>query len=169
MKLLFLGDSSVAGVGMQHLEETLAFNLAREVNKTTGRSVTWRAAGANSATAADMRDHVVPHVEDRDYTHVVFVVGTNDMKNFHAVRSFKKNFGTLIYALRTRFPAARLIWAPVVDMTRIPALPKALGQILQMRAELINAKGQQLCQERGAVMADPGSGGVRRRRLPCRT
>ncbi|QKV20431.1 SGNH/GDSL hydrolase family protein [Oricola thermophila] len=155
IRLLVAGDSSVAGVGMTALEDTLAFNLAGVLAERTGRPVRWRAAGANSATAGDLRDHVLPHVEGHDFTHVVLAVGTNDMKNFHAVRRFKRDFGTLLYTARTRFPRARIIWAPIADMTRIPALPRALGRILQMRAELINAMGERLCRERGAIVAEP--------------
>ena len=128
IRLLVAGDSSVAAVGMTRLEDTLAWNLARTIAGRTGRPVYWRAAGANSATAADLRDHVLPHVERRDFTHLVLAVGTNDMKNFHAVRRFKKDFGTLLYTARTRFPHARIVWAPVADMTKIPALPRALGR-----------------------------------------
>lgn len=155
IRLLVAGDSSVAGVGMTRLEETLAFNIARQLCERTGRPVRWRAAGANSATSEDLRDHVIPHVADRDFTHVVLAVGTNDMKNFHAIGRFKRQFGTLLYAVRTRYPGARVVWSPVADMTRIPALPRALGRILQSRAELINAMGERLCRERGAIMADP--------------
>ena len=155
IRLLVAGDSSVAGVGMARLDETLAFNIARALSERTGRPVRWRAAGANSATSADLRDHVIPHVESRDFTHVVLAVGTNDMKNFHVVGRFKRHFGTLLYTVRTRFPGARVVWSPVADMTRIPALPQALGRILQSRAELINAMGARLCTERGAVMAEP--------------
>ncbi|WP_193174978.1 SGNH/GDSL hydrolase family protein [Oricola nitratireducens] len=155
IRLLVTGDSSVAAVGMTALEDTLTFNLARTVAERTGRPVYWRAAGANSATSADLRDHVLPHVERRDFTHVVLAVGTNDMKNFHVIRRFKKSFGTLLYTAHARFPQARIVWAPVADMTRIPALPRALGRILQMRAELINSMGARLCGERGAVAAEP--------------
>lgn len=155
MRLLVAGDSSVAAVGMSRLEDTLAWNLARELAERTGRPVRWRAAGANSATSGDLRDHVIPHTPERDYTHVALVVGTNDMKNFHVVSRFKRQFGTLLYTARTRFPDARIIWAPVADMRRIPALPHTLGRILQMRAELINAMGERMCHERGAVPAEP--------------
>lgn len=155
IRLLVAGDSSVAAVGMTRLEDTLAFNIARALNARSGRPVKWRSAGANSATSADLRDHVIPHVEHRDFTHVVLAVGTNDMKNFHVVGRFKRNFGTLLYTVRTRYPQARIVWSPVADMTRVPALPRSLGRILQSRAELLNAMGERLCRERMVVMADP--------------
>lgn len=154
-KILVVGDSSVAGVGMERLEHTLAYNIADQVHARSGRCVKWRTAGCNSATSGELRDHVVPHIEERDFTHVIVVVGINDMKNFHALSTFRKTFGTLLYALRTRFADAKIIWSPVPDMTKFPALPKQLARILAARAMLINQEGKQLCEERGVTYSEP--------------
>lgn len=153
VRLLVIGDSSVAGVGVDHTSEGLAWRLAESLATATGRPVTWRAAGSNSATSAQLRDHVVPHVAERDWTHVVLSVGTNDMKNFHSIGRFKRDFGTLIYALRARFPGARIIWSPMLPMTAVPAMPRALGRILDIRADAINAKAVRLLNERGGEAA----------------
>lgn len=155
VRLLVMGDSTVASVGMEKLEDTLAFNIAKAINERAGWPVQWRAAGGNSATASDIRDHILPHVEERDWTHVALLVGINDMKNFHVVRRFKRDFGSLIYALRTRYPRAKIIWCPIPDMRQCPALPTALGRILAARAELINAMGARMCRERGAIATEP--------------
>lgn len=154
VRLLVMGDSTVAGVGMRTLEDTLAFSIARAVNEATGWTVNWRAAAGNSATASDIRDHILPHVEARDWTHVVLSVGINDMKNFHVVRRFKRDFGSLLYAARTRFPQARIIWCPIPDMRQCPVLPRTLGRILAARAELINAMGARMCRERGGIVTE---------------
>ncbi len=154
-KLLVIGDSSVASVGMERLEHTFAYNIADKVHQKTGRAVKWRAAGNNSATAADLRDFVLPHIEERDFTHVILAVGINDMKNFHAISTFKQTFGTLLYALRTRYPNAKIIWTPVPDMNGFPALPGQLAKILAARAKLINHEGEQLCHERGVIYSEP--------------
>ena len=84
---------------------------------------------------------------------LVVMLGTNDAKNFHTVARFKKEFGGLLYALRAKWPEARVIWSPVVDMRRVPALPSALGRLLEIRAQLINRKASALCLERGAIPA----------------
>ena len=152
VRLLVMGDSTVASVGMERLEDTLAFNIAKAVNERTGQAVDWRAAGGNSATASDLRDFILPHVRERDWTHVALSIGINDMKNFHVVRRFKRDFGSLIYAVRTRFPQARIVWCPIPDMRQCPALPRTLGRILAARAELINAMGARMCRERGATV-----------------
>lgn len=163
-RLLVLGDSSAASVGIESSEQGLAAELARLIAGRTGRAVVWRAAGFNSATSGQIRDHVLPNLAPEPWTHIVLSVGTNDAKNFHTVARFRREFGGLLYALRARWPEARVVWSPVVEMTRVPALPNLLGRILEIRAGAINAKGEALCFERGAVAAarlpilDPAAG-----------
>lgn len=153
INLLVLGDSSAAGVGVADTEDALGARLARLMAARSGRKVVWRAAGFNSATAGQLRDHAVPNLDAEAWNHIVLCVGTNDAKNFHSVSRFKREFGGLIYALRAKWPEARIVWSPVVDMSRMPAMPRALGNILEIRAGLVNAMGAQLCLDRGALAA----------------
>lgn len=153
VSLLVLGDSSAASVGIGHSENGLAHQLALLIAGRTGRAVAWRAAGFNSATAGQIRDHVLPNLSADHWTHIVLSVGTNDTKNFHSVPRFKKDFGGLLYALRAKWPEARVVWSPVVEFTRVPALPPLLGKILEIRAGAINRMGERLCCERGAIPA----------------
>ncbi|PTW62126.1 lysophospholipase L1-like esterase [Breoghania corrubedonensis] len=151
LRLLVVGDSSAAGVGIDHIEEGLAAQVARILNERTGRAVSYRTAGFNSAISNEIRDHVMAHIEPRDWTHVIISIGTNDIKNFRTGKGWKKGFGGLLYALRARFPQAALYWPNIMPMDRVPALPPTLGRILERRAALINMIGNTLCAERGAT------------------
>lgn len=164
IRLLVIGDSSAASVGIGHSDHGLAAQLALRLSAVTGRPVIWRAAGFNSATAGQLRDHVLPNLAPEGWTHIVVAIGTNDAKNFHTARRFKREFGGLLFALRAKWPEALVVWSPVVEMLRVPALPPALGKILEIRAALINEIGTNLCLERGALPAarlpilDPAAG-----------
>jgi len=155
IRLLIIGDSSAAGVGADKVEDTLGSQLAAILNQASGKTVAWRNAGANSAIAAQVRDHVVPHIEERNFTHVIIAVGTNDAKNFKTRSAFKKGFGGLLYAIHARWPDAEVFWSPVIAMPDVPALPASLGFILGLRAQIINAIGVQLCRERNATAIPP--------------
>jgi lysophospholipase L1-like esterase len=154
-RLLIIGDSSAAGVGAERIEDTLGPQLAALVHEATGSPVAWRNTGANSATAAQIRDYVVPHIEERNFTHVIIAAGTNDAKNFKTRAAFKKGFGGLLYAIHARWPDAEVVWSPVIAMSDVPALPSSLGYILGLRAQIINAMGVQLCRERNATAITP--------------
>lgn len=155
IRVLVIGDSSAAGVGADRIEDTLGPQIAVCLNRMTGKPVSWRNAGANSAIAAQVRDHVVPNIEEHDFSHVVLTVGTNDAKNFVTRSGFKKGFGGLLYAAHARWPDARIYWSPVITMADVPALPASLAFILGFRVAIINATGAQLCRERHAVAIDP--------------
>lgn len=153
LSLLVLGDSSAASVGIVHSGNGLAAQLATLIAASTERAVRWRAAGFNSATSGQLRDHVVPNLAAGPWTHIVLAVGTNDIKNFHTLPRFKKEFGGLLYALGAKWPEARIVWQPVIALTDVPALPAALASLLETRAGAINALGARLCRERGALPA----------------
>ncbi|MEZ5871025.1 MAG: SGNH/GDSL hydrolase family protein [Nitratireductor sp.] len=155
LNILLIGDSSAAGVGVETIDESLGGLLPGLLAGATGRPVRLAIAGMNSATASQIRDHVVPHIEPRDFDYVLLNIGTNDAKNFHTGRQFCRDFGTLLYALRARFPAAQIIWSGVLDLQHVPALPAALGKILGIRSRLVNHNGRVLCHERGAIAPEP--------------
>ncbi|MER9270071.1 SGNH/GDSL hydrolase family protein [Mesorhizobium sp. M0643] len=153
ISVLVLGDSSAASVGIGNSENGLAAQLAVLIAQRTGRTVRWRAAGFNSATSGQIRDHVLPNLSADPWTHIVLAIGTNDTKNFHSVPRFKREFGGLLFALRAKWPEARVVWSPVLEFTRAPAMPPLLGKILEIRAVEMNRMGERLCLERGAIPA----------------
>lgn len=155
IRLLTVGDSSAAAVGCKLTSEAMAPQLAEKLRQKTGDTVSWHISGHNSAVAGQIRDLVVPNLEPAEYSHILIMLGTNDMKNWHTSRRWKKEFGGLLYALRTRFPEARLYWCQAMDVTKVPAIPQPLAGIMNLRRALINRKGAQLCVERGAVCIPP--------------
>jgi lysophospholipase L1-like esterase len=161
--LLVIGDSSAASVGVGRTEDGLAARLAALVSERTGRPVEWRAAGFNSATAGQLRDFVVPNLAPESWTHIVLAVGTNDMKNFHTARRFKAEFGGLLYAVRAKWPEALVLWSPVIEMTRVPALPSLLARVLEIRARIVNRVGAG--SARNAAQSPPPACRLRIRRL----
>jgi lysophospholipase L1-like esterase len=150
IRMLIIGDSSAGGVGVDSMHDSLGYHLLHILNEKTGRPVKGSALGFNSAVAEELRDEVVGNLEHKDWTHVVISVGINDAKNFHSVRRWTKGFGRLIFALRARFPEARIIWPEILAVKDMPRLPSPLRDIMELRAQLLNKRGRCLCADRGA-------------------
>lgn len=154
IKVLLIGDSSAAGVGVKSIENSLGGQIFEKLQTKSKRPIEVRIAGNNSATSGQIRDFVVPHIEQRDYTHVILNIGTNDAKNFHTGNRFCREFGTLLYVLKARFPDARIIWSSILDLSGVPSLPPLLGKILGWRSDELRHRGEILCRERGAVIPE---------------
>ena len=153
LRLLVVGDSSVAAVGVSHTSEGLAHRIAENLARKTGRPVTYAMHGNNSAVAGQLRDYVVPHLPAEPFTHIVVSVGANDAKNWHSGRRWRRDFGTLLYALRTRYPDATIVWSRLFDFAKLPAVPASLGLVLNLRRAIICRLADELCIERGAHAA----------------
>ena len=151
LRLLFIGDSSAAGVGVSDFKECVAGRTPHLLSEKTGRTVTCRTCGNNSATAGELRDLIVLNLEQAEYDFIIINIGTNDAKNFHTVRQFKKEFGGLLYALNAKFPTAKVIWSGIIDVKDIPLLPSPLNKLMGIRARLLKKMGNELCYERGAL------------------
>lgn len=151
LRVLIIGDSSAAGVGVEEIGQSLAGHLLDLLPQQVSRPVRIRIAGMNSATSDQIRDHVVPFLDHGPYDYICLNIGTNDAKNFHSGRRFCRDFGTLLYALKAKWPAATIIWAGVLDMEHVPALPSPLNRILGIRSRIIDRNGKILCSERGAL------------------
>ena len=154
LRILFIGDSSAAGVGVDEFEESVSGRLPHLLKEKTGRPVFQRTCGNNSATSGSIRDFVVPHLEADRYNYIILSIGTNDAKNFHSGRRFCKEFGTLLYALHAKFPGTRIIWQGLIDVEDVPILPSPLNKILGIRSRIIRKNGKQLCYERNALAPD---------------
>ncbi len=147
-RLLLLGDSSAAGVGVDDINLSLGGQVLKLLAEQTGRPVEIEIIGSNSATAGQIRDFVLPHVERRDFTHILINIGTNDAKNFHTIRRFSREFGSLLYATKARFPRSSVIWSGILDMQSIPSLPSPLNKILGIRSREMMRCGEGLCRDR---------------------
>ncbi len=151
LDLLFIGDSSAAGVGVDDFQQCVAGRTPYLLAKKTGRSVTCQTCGNNSATAGGLRDLIVPHLKPATYDYIIINIGTNDAKNFHTSSRFKKEFGGLLYALNAKFPTAKVIWSGIIDVSQIPLLPSPLNKLMGIRANILRKQANELCFERGAL------------------
>lgn len=151
LRVLVLGDSSAAGVGVSDFRECFSGRLPFLLSEKSGRPITVRVSGNNSATSGQIRDFVVPNLEPAPYDYISLNIGTNDAKNFHSGRRFCKEFGSLLYALHARFPDTTIIWSGVIDLEKVPALPHPLNRILGIRSRVITKNGRILCAERNAL------------------
>ena len=91
LRLLVLGESTAAGVGVSRHEEGLAGQTARALAATTGCGVRWTARGRNGATAFETHRDLLPAVTMPRADVVVLALGVNDTVRLHAPRRWTRD------------------------------------------------------------------------------
>ena len=149
LRLLLVGDSIIAGVGVAQLADAMPGQLACAL-AARGSRVAWQALGDNGASSRDLlRQLKALPAQPAD---VVFVsVGVNDVTRLTTARAWRAQLGALLAGLRAHSPQATLVLAGVPPIDRFPALPVPLRQAFGWRAARLDAVGREVAVAHAAV------------------
>ena len=133
MRLLVIGDSSAAGVGVAHQDQALASQLAKHLS-AQNRGVRWHLAARNGATSAHA--HGLLHTaKDQKFDAAFVVFGVNDVKNLRLETSWRRDLTALAKTLRTQHQVQHIFFSGLPPMGDFPLLPRPLSTLLGRRAK----------------------------------
>lgn len=144
LRLLVIGESTVAGVGAPSHAEALGGQLAAALAAELGRAVAWRAAGEIGLTASAVRRRLVPALPAEPVDAALLALGVNDTLRLRSAARWTADLMALTAELRERAGPAPVFLAAAPPMGRFPALPQPLRAVLGLRARLLNAAAAEL-------------------------
>lgn len=156
LNLLVIGDSTAAGVGVDHAALGLGGRLAEALAARTQRPVHWRAAGRNGATARDLiGHHLTPALGGP--TDVVFLtVGANDALAMRSARAFRRDIRCILERTFAAHPQAALLMSSLPAFFRFRMLPDPLKRSLYRHSQSLEREARALvAAQRRAHMSPP--------------
>ena len=156
IRLLVLGDSTVAGVGVPSQQEALPGNLARLLHAHTGRGVTWDAVGKNGATSRDLLTTFIRPATRQSYDLVFLSIGANDALTIRSRAAFVRDLREVLARLRAASPDAVLLMSSLPAFFRFVLLPNPLRWKLYLHSRSLEAgAGAVVAATPGAFMSPP--------------
>ncbi|SDL34954.1 SGNH/GDSL hydrolase family protein [Pseudomonas indica] len=149
LRLLVLGESTVAGVGASCLEYALAGRLAAELAERYRRPVHWLACGENGITAHEACERLLPRVLEEPVDLALLVFGVNDTTHLSPASQWRSALETMATSLAKR--GARVAFSSVPPLQHFFALPWLLRRLLGARARLLDAQLREVAQASGTV------------------
>ncbi len=151
LRVVLVGDSVAAGVGVEDHEHTMAGRLAALLHARTRRPVTWSVVARSGADAAAVADLLGDGAGLAGADVVVVSVGVNDVKDLRSDDAWRTGLHRLLGLVTTAAPnaAAMLVGLPPVE--RFPALPRPLSMLLGARACRLDRIGRDVAAEFSAV------------------
>ena len=138
LRLLMLGDSSAAGVGVAQQQQALAGHLPAALARQAGVRVRWRLvarSGINSAQCLALLEDSGPVEADV----AVVVLGVNDVVDQVPSRRAVAARETIANRLRNAHGVAHVVFAPLPPVHRFPGLPQPLRWVAGADARRHNA------------------------------
>ena len=156
LRVVGVGDSIIAGVGVDAQRHALVGQFARRLHERTRRRVDWHVHGLNGATSAFVADRIAPLAQPADV--YLLSAGVNDVTRGVTAERFAANVGRALAALRGRSPDATVIFTGVPPLAMFPALPSPLGPLLGDRARRLQAAAREtVMKAHGLCFEFPGT------------
>lgn len=137
LRILGLGDSVIAGVGIETTAESLVPQVAFRWSQSSHRRVAWSIVGEDGATSADL-PRLLDGTNQSAYDAIVISVGVNDVTRLTSLVRWQSALMALIERLKMQSPDARLVFLMLPPMGQFPMLPQPLRGLLGVRAAMLN-------------------------------
>lgn len=138
LRLLAVGESPLAGVGLDSFRDSVSCALAQHLRGATGRAVSWKILARGGLTAEAVREKLLPDLEAESTDLILIGLGVNDSLAMRSARRWRADLQALIQALHARTGPAPVLLAGVPDMQRFPLLPFPLSVLLGARSRLLD-------------------------------
>lgn len=147
LRVLILGDSAAAGVGVDHQDEALAGQLVKQLSQHY--QVHWRLEATTGHTSEDVIERIQSQIEPQPYDVVVTSVGVNDVTRLLSPKKWIGLQQQLLDEIKQKFQPKQILLTSVPPMHLFPALPQPLRWHLGSYAQAMNKALAQL------LMANP--------------
>lgn len=160
VRLLVLGDSTVAGIGVATHAEGLTGGLARELAGRVDRPVAATAIGRGGATTRDLVTDFLAAADAAGPWDAVFVsIGANDALAARSRRAFVRDLATVLDRLEAGSPDAVLLVSSLPGFRFFDLLPQPLRWNLDLHARSLEAAARDALAARGhGWMTPPATG-----------
>jgi lysophospholipase L1-like esterase len=137
LRLLVLGESPAAGVGVDTHADSLPAQLAAELARRQRRRVYWRSLAENGADAQRVLDTQLPLLDGEMPDLVLVVLGVNDTTGLTPRARWRARLAALADGIR-QHGVSNILFTSVPRMDSFTALPQPLRSALGWRARLLD-------------------------------
>lgn len=137
LRLLILGDSAAAGVGVQTQAEALSGRVVASLGEFY--RVTWKVQAASGNDSAE----VLAQLQDTPaevFDVVVISVGVNDVTSRTSYAQWRDNVSTMIGLLEQKFSARLILFSSLPPLHFFPVLPQPLRWWMGGMASRLNQR-----------------------------
>ena len=140
-RLLTLGESTIAGVGVETHAEGFTGYLAGYLHKATGQPVEWQVLAKSGYTARAATAHLAPQLPTEPLDLIVVGLGGNDTFELNSPLRWRSDMIQLVKAIRQKQPDAPILINNLPPVGQFPAFPAglqlALGSLVRLHGKVI--------------------------------
>jgi lysophospholipase L1-like esterase len=152
VRLLVIGDSTAAGVGVTNMCDALPSQLAAILAARHGCTVAWTVLARTGATASVTAEELVPAAPlEQDIG--VILVGVNDALRMTRRQTWRASMDRLVDAFQNHVrPGGQIVIAGLPNLWQFRGFPQPLRAVLGWHGRALDREIRRLAKRRRGVM-----------------
>lgn len=139
LKVVSIGESTIAGVGVQTHEEGFTGTFANELSRRFNLNVTWQVYARSGYTARRVKEKLIPKITGDHVDLILVGLGGNDAFTLNRPSKWKAETRSLIESLNSKFPGAIIVFCNMPPIKEFPAFTSLIkftvGNLVEILGE----------------------------------
>ena len=136
LQLVTIGESTIAGVGVDTHEEGFTGILAEELASLFQHNVSWKVYAQSGFTALSVQNEIVPYIRDERIDIFAIGLGANDAFTLNSPKKWSRDIRNLILNLKLKYPESIIVFCNMPPIKEFPALTSlmklTIGNLVEM-------------------------------------
>ncbi len=141
LRMLTIGESTIAGVGVNTHEEGFTGALANELATKLKTDVDWKVYAKSGYTAKRVSEKIIDLIKEKSIDLIVIGLGGNDAFELNTPKKWAKDVQKLIKTIRLKFKETPIVF---INMPPIKEFPAFTSLIKFSIGNLVNILGKEL-------------------------
>lgn len=137
LKILLIGESSFAGVGVENHTNGFSGYFAKYFGEKFQCNIHWKVYAKTGYNVDQIQRHIIPEIEENSCDFVVIGIGGNDTFEFNRPKKWRKSIQNLINDLQKKFPETPILFAQLPTIEAFPAFTTAMKLVLGNHKDIL--------------------------------
>ncbi len=161
VKLLVIGESTVAGLGARTHEFAFAGQFAKQLSEQITKPVEWSVVGKNGVTARRTIDELLPQIPNEQFEYILVGLGGNDVLKLSSPVKWRRDMTELLGILRAKNPDAVIFLSNCPMIIYSPIMPQPIRSILWSLSQMHNENIKEFTSDMDRIFYYPQPADVR--------
>lgn len=144
LKVLFIGESTIAGVGVATHAEGFAGAFAKLLSQITNQTVDWKVFAKIGYTVRQINDDIIPKIDEDTADLIVIGIGGNDAFTLNRPWAWRSEVQRMIIQLKHKYPNRPILFCNMPPIKEFPAFTPLIQWVM---GNLVEILGEELAME----------------------
>ncbi|QDP84039.1 SGNH/GDSL hydrolase family protein [Chryseobacterium sp. SNU WT5] len=151
LTILFIGESSFAGLGSDFHKNSFAGHFSKELSFLIQCNIDWKVYAKTGYNVEKIHQRIIPKIPETHCDLLVLGIGANDSFELTLLKNWQKNVQLLIIALRNKFSETPILFVQLPTIEVFPALTKQMQFVLGNHKNLLVENLHKITLENGNI------------------